>query len=161
MWKAVEDVPVEYEDPKTMGNLAKPHLWIHPEGMKWSDLTDTTMESLERSMERFREAPHPTTLMKTLSVLRVMVGQMAYGLTEPGQAIVNLRDHLHRMDEADTDWPLILSAEGDLMDGRHRLSKALADDHERIRVQRFKKTPPPTDIVYCDTVEDYRQGNFR
>jgi len=160
LWEAVEDLPVEYVDPQTLAKHAKPHLWIHPEGMNWSDLTDTTLETLEKSMRGFQRNPSPDGLMHTLRVLQGLVAQMAYGVTDPAQSIVNMRDHLERMEAANTDWPLILSAEGEVMDGRHRLAKALVEGYPQIRVQRFVRTPTPSDVLQCESVEAYRKGIF-
>lgn len=48
-----------------------------------------------------------------------------------------------RIYEADLTFPIILSAEGDLMDGKHRLAKALILGQEEIAVVRFVKNLEP------------------
>ena len=52
-------------------------------------------------------------------------------------------DHLKRAVDADLSWPIILSAEGDVMDGRHRLVRSAYLNLEWIWVVRFPVTPEP------------------
>jgi hypothetical protein len=52
-------------------------------------------------------------------------------------------DHLKRAVDADLNWPIILSAEGDVMDGRHRLVRSAYLNLEWIWVVRFPVTPEP------------------
>jgi hypothetical protein len=48
-----------------------------------------------------------------------------------------------RIHRADLSYPILLSAEGDLLDGLHRMIKAWALERETIRVVRFPQTPVP------------------
>ena len=52
-------------------------------------------------------------------------------------------EHAKRIYEADLSYPIILSAEGYLMDGRHRLAKAVLFDLKEIAVVRFPQNPKP------------------
>lgn len=51
--------------------------------------------------------------------------------------------HIKSVLEADLDCPIILDDEGYVMDGRHRIAKALLEGRETIKFVRFEKTPPP------------------
>ena len=51
--------------------------------------------------------------------------------------------HLVRIRDADLEYPIILTAEGCIMDGLHRLAKAILMHHETIKVIQFKMTPVP------------------
>lgn len=55
--------------------------------------------------------------------------------------------HCKRIVDADLNYPIILHADGSLMDGGHRLAKALMAGHEKIRAVRFEETPEPDEIV--------------
>jgi hypothetical protein len=62
---------------------------------------------------------------------------------------VTLRDmvmHMRAVNEADLDFPIILDEDGDLMDGRHRLMKALLMGAEIIKAVRFEKNPSPCKV---------------
>jgi len=45
--------------------------------------------------------------------------------------------------EADLKFPIILDEDGYVMDGRHRIAKALLEEKESIKFVRFEKTPMP------------------
>ncbi len=58
-------------------------------------------------------------------------------------------DHIKRVQRADLTIPIILDEEGYIMDGRHRIARAILEGAETIKFVRFDETPP------CDyTVED-------
>lgn len=57
--------------------------------------------------------------------------------------------HMHLAGEADLRWPVILCAQGRLMDGMHRLLKALHLGQNDIAAVRFTKTPAP-DFINVD-----------
>ena len=48
---------------------------------------------------------------------------------------------IQRVLDADLKYPIILDEEGYVMDGRHRILKALLEKHESIRAVRFETTP--------------------
>lgn len=52
-------------------------------------------------------------------------------------------DHYRLMREADLSFPIILSAEGRVMDGMHRVMKAAFEDRGTISAVRFRQTPLP------------------
>ncbi|MEL7114057.1 MAG: hypothetical protein AAGP08_00460 [Pseudomonadota bacterium] len=51
--------------------------------------------------------------------------------------------HLALINEIDPLYPVILCAEGRLMDGMHRVVKAIAEGQTHIPAVRFGKTPDP------------------
>ena len=54
--------------------------------------------------------------------------------------------HARKIYETDLSYPIILSADGHLMDGGHRLAKAWLSGNERIRAVQFTVDPEP-DII--------------
>jgi hypothetical protein len=50
--------------------------------------------------------------------------------------------HMRRALDVDTNYPVILSQEGFIMDGWHRVLRALIDGKATIKAVRFQKTPP-------------------
>src|SRR5690348_9044181 len=53
----------------------------------------------------------------------------------------NVALHAQRIQQADLSYPIILSADGGLMDGGHRLCKAWLLGHTEIRAVRFLNDP--------------------
>lgn len=51
--------------------------------------------------------------------------------------------HMARIEAADLSHPVLLSADGVVMDGVHRICRARRLGHARIRAVRFDPTPPP------------------
>ena len=56
------------------------------------------------------------------------------------QALV---EHVRLMDAADVSFPIILAADGTVMDGMHRVAKALRAGQTEIEAVRFTVDPPP------------------
>lgn len=59
---------------------------------------------------------------------------------------LNLRDmvmHMKAIRDADLDMPIILDEDGDIMDGRHRVMKAMLTGAETIKAVRFDTNPDP------------------
>lgn len=51
--------------------------------------------------------------------------------------------HAVLMTAADLAYPIILAADGAVMDGRHRVAKALFEGRATINVVQFAEDPPP------------------
>lgn len=56
-------------------------------------------------------------------------------------------EHIRRVLSADLERPIILDEEGCLMDGRHRLLKAMMNGKTFILAVRFDENPEPCEIV--------------
>ena len=56
--------------------------------------------------------------------------------------------HLQLIEEADTRYPIILDQDGRVMDGMHRVCRALRDGETEVPAVRFDVTPDP-DHVGC------------
>ena len=52
-------------------------------------------------------------------------------------------DHIRLIEDADLSYPIILSASGAVMDGRHRVAKAALAGHDDIAAVQFENDPPP------------------
>ena len=59
-------------------------------------------------------------------------------------------EHARRINAADLTHPVILSADGGLMDGGHRIAKAYLLGQPTIRARRFVVDPDPDWIVVDD-----------
>src|SRR6266536_3431146 len=56
---------------------------------------------------------------------------------------LEIASYVKRISDVDLAYPIILSAEGEVMDGLHRLTKAWMLGVETIRAVRFPVTPEP------------------
>lgn len=68
-----------------------------------------------------------------------------FGKDEPGTWRA-LLEHVRLMDEADLSFPIILAADGAVMDGRHRIAKAMRAGLDHIEAVQFEVDPPPDHI---------------
>lgn len=61
----------------------------------------------------------------------------------------SISEHIKLVQEADLKFPIILSAEGAVMDGMHRVVKAFISGFKTIQAVKFQKTPEPdfVDII--------------
>ncbi|GAB2487985.1 hypothetical protein GCM10027082_44130 [Comamonas humi] len=54
-----------------------------------------------------------------------------------------LAEHMRLVQQADTAYPIVLCAEGRVMDGMHRVVRRLLDGHDTVLAVQFAATPPP------------------
>jgi len=52
-------------------------------------------------------------------------------------------EHIKLMDEADLSFPIILSSNGEVMDGMHRIAMALREGRTEIEAVQFSEDPEP------------------
>ncbi len=60
----------------------------------------------------------------------------------------NVLQHMTLIEEVDLSHPIILGADGRVMDGMHRVAKALLEGIEEIEAVQFESDPEP-DYVGC------------
>jgi hypothetical protein len=94
---------------------------------------------VERLWELARELPVETVPVKDL--LPILEGMCCVLPDE--RSCMHMAQHAKRILAADLSHPVILSAEGDLFDGSHRIAKAWVLGMEQIQVVRFPVDPEP------------------
>ena len=123
--------------------------------------SDAALHGLRRQYH-FRPGPHGLRawdvhrlirLARDLPVQRVPLGAIreldqswwfdADDTLPTPRAIV---EHVRLMDAADLRWPVILSADGGVMDGMHRVAQALRLGHTHIAAVQFENDPPPDHV---------------
>ena len=60
-------------------------------------------------------------------------------------------EHCALIESADSSYPVILCADGRIMDGMHRVGKALLEGRKTIKAVKFTTTPAPD---YVDVMPD-------
>ena len=91
---------------------------------------------VDRLVELSREF---TEKMVPLSEIRELRDDVLDGSESPDE----VREHLRLIEEADLSYPIILSAGGAVMDGRHRIAKAAREGRPTIAAVQFDEDPSP------------------
>lgn len=85
-------------------------------------------------------------LSKNLEVMEVNIDHLnIYNIYEK----LTLREmvmHMKAVQCADLSFPIILDEDGEIMDGRHRIMKALLTGKNSIKAVRFDENPTPCSI---------------
>jgi hypothetical protein len=61
----------------------------------------------------------------------------------PMPTVRRIVDHVRRIEEADLSYPIILGSDGRVMDGMHRVARAILDGRSTISAVRFVTEPEP------------------
>jgi hypothetical protein len=69
-----------------------------------------------------------------------------YWFTERSPTPREIVAHMHLVNACDLAHPIVLDAEGRVMDGMHRIAKALLLGRTEILACRFRKTPEPDHV---------------
>lgn len=89
--------------------------------------------SVPRLIESARELP----------VMEVPLNHLNLYYTYEKLTLRDMVMHMKAVIDADLEKPIILDEDGELMDGRHRLMKAMLYGKETIKAVRFDENPPP------------------
>lgn len=70
--------------------------------------------------------------------------------------IRNIAAHMVQTQEADLSYPILLCADGRVMDGMHRMVRAMTLGHDHINARKLTETPPPdyVDVAASDLPYD-------
>lgn len=104
---------------------------------------DTQMSQIGRyhwSVSRLFE------LAKDLPVMNIPLDHLNIYFKYEGITLRDMVMHMKAVNEANLDYPIILDEDGDMMDGRHRLMKALLAGAKTIKAVRFEKNPSPCKV---------------
>jgi len=71
-----------------------------------------------------------------------------FGASEP--TCRNVAEHARRINDVSFDHPIILSSEGWVMDGMHRVAKAFIEGLTCIQAVQFAENPAPDECVQLE-----------
>ncbi|MEB6677511.1 hypothetical protein [Acinetobacter haemolyticus] len=81
----------------------------------------------------------------------------AYWFPDEYPTTQQIIEHIQLIQDADLNYPIILCAQGRVMDGMHRVAKASLLKHSDILAVQFEQTPDP-DFINIDEDElDYTE----
>lgn len=87
--------------------------------------------------------PRLFELSKSFKVMDVPLDHLNVYYTYSNLTLRDMVMHMNAVNSADLTKPIILDENGELMDGRHRLMKAMMLKKKTVKVVRFKKNPSP------------------
>ena len=111
---------------------------IHIE--KWSDLDSDQMSQIGRN---HWSVARLVMLSRNLEVMDIPLKHMNVYYTYENLTMREMVAHMRAVNDADMSYPIIMDEEGDIMDGRHRVMKAMFNGYETIKAVRFDVNPSP------------------
>ena len=87
--------------------------------------------------------PRLFELSRNLPVMDVVIDHMSTYFVYEKLTLREMIGHMKAVEAADLSFPIILDEDGDLMDGRHRLMKAIMQGNVTIKAVRFEENPSP------------------
>lgn len=87
--------------------------------------------------------PRLFELARELPVMDIPLNHMSVYYTYDKLTLREMVTHMQAVNNADLGKPVILDEDGELMDGRHRLMKAMLLGNETIKAVRFDENPSP------------------
>lgn len=90
--------------------------------------------------------PRLHELAKDLPVMEVPLSHLCIDYNYTSLTLREMAAHMVCVNKADLDCPIILDEDGSLMDGRHRIMKALINGEDVIKAVRFSENPHPCRI---------------
>ncbi|MCU4392153.1 hypothetical protein KTH73_15710 [Acinetobacter courvalinii] len=96
-----------------------------------------------------------TFMIKKVALADIRELNEAYWFPDQFPTTQQIIEHFQLVQDADLSYPIILCAEGRVMDGMHRIAKACLLKQEHILAVQFEHTPEP-DFINVDEEElDY------
>jgi hypothetical protein len=96
------------------------------------------------------DVDHLVELSRALPVQEIDIASLAdvdsvYWIGADGSAptVRILVSHMKLVEKVDLSYPIILGADGRVMDGMHRVAKALLEERATVSAVRFKVQPEP------------------
>ena len=91
--------------------------------------------------------PRLFELSRDLPVMDIPIDHMSLFYKYDNLTIREMVMHMRAVNAADLDKPIILDEDGDIMDGRHRLMKAMLIGAKTIKAVRFDENPSPCKVA--------------
>lgn len=90
--------------------------------------------SVTRLIEHSKELP-----IFYMPIAGIHIGEIVFPESRTARAIA---EHVKRVNETDLRYPILLDPDGFIMDGWHRVVKAIVEGKKMIKARRFEALPP-------------------
>ncbi len=91
----------------------------------------------------------------TVPLVEIQELDEAYWFPDTHPTTQQIIDHIQLVQAADLSYPIILCADGRVMDGMHRIAKASLQGQLSIQAVKFAVTPSPDFINVAEDALDY------
>jgi hypothetical protein len=85
-------------------------------------------------------------LSKELPVMEIPINHLNIYYIYDKLTLREMVMHFKTVNASDLSFPIILDEDGELLDGRHRIMKALLNGEKKIKAVRFDKNPSPCKV---------------
>ena len=106
--------------------------------------TDTHVWDVNRLLRENTDLPVISIVLQNIAEV-----EQAYWFADSHPTTAEIIEHMRLVEAADLAYPILIDAEGKLMDGMHRVVKALLAGHSHIHAQQLPHTPAP-DFINVD-----------
>jgi hypothetical protein len=86
------------------------------------------------------------TLAKDLKIMSIPLDHLNIYYKYNNLTLREMVGHMKSVNNADLSYPIILDEDGELMDGRHRIMKAILTGKKTIKAVRFEVNPSPCKV---------------
>ena len=83
------------------------------------------------------------TLTKDFEVFEIPLRHLNVYYVYKNLTLREMVMHMQAVNDADLQYPIILDEDGEIMDGRHRVMKAIITNSETVKAVRFDSNPEP------------------
>ena len=90
--------------------------------------------------------PRLIQLAKELPVMEVPLDHLSVWHKYGKLTLREMVMHIKAVQSADLNCPIILDEDGEIMDGRHRIMRAMLEGAETIKAVRFDENPSPCEV---------------
>lgn len=87
--------------------------------------------------------PRLFELARDLPIMNIPLNHLSLYYTYDKLTLREMVTHMRAVLDADLTMPIILDEDGEIMDGRHRLMKAMLKGSKTIKAVRFDENPSP------------------
>ncbi len=131
MYQVVRGQPVGGASGETGDVRKQYHFWLGANGLDAWDVDRLIAMT----------ASFPTEEIPVATIAEV---DSVYWFDEATQPTVRkVLEHVRLIEEVDLSYPIILGPDGRVMDGMHRIARAILEDRETITAVRFDQVPDP------------------
>ncbi len=95
---------------------------------------------VDKLVEKSKDFPQISVKLEDIKELNE---DFWYYASDEKPTIRSIVEHFRLMNETDLKYPIILSKDGRVMDGMHRVAKALLLGHKEIKAVKFTEDLPP------------------
>jgi len=106
-------------------------------------------EQMSRLGKTLWSVPRLIELSKNLTVMEIPIDHLNVCNRYENLRLRDMVSHMKAVQNADLSYPIILDEDGEIMDGRHRIMKAILGGEKTIKAVRFDTNPSA-----CKTVDD-------